>query len=394
MYRRKKWIRDQVTARNMEQMLDSHEKKLPRAPYLKPPFTLSEVKKAIPPHCFERSVLRSFSHLVFDITMSFCLYSIFARYVITAESVASKTFFLIKWIIYSLLQGCVISRLWAIGHECGHYAFSEYKWLDDTVGYFVHSFLLFPYFSFKYSHRRHHSKTGSLHQEELDVPLLKSQVPLILKHLTNPAARFLALTLLLTFGVPLYLLVNFRGRAYDRFASHFNPFSPMFSRNQRAQILLSDAGILTMACGLYKLVLIKGFSWVALTCGGPYLVLNAIIMAITILNHTHPFVPYYDSTEWDWLRGSFATIDRDIGVFNMVLHKASKTHVAHHLFPTIPHYHAEEATRAIKPILGEYYQYDDSPFYKSLWSTVKECVYVEEDQGEQNKGLYWYSNKF
>ncbi|KAK1393504.1 hypothetical protein POM88_012560 [Heracleum sosnowskyi] len=108
-------------------------------------------------------------------------------------------------IVYSLLQGCVFSRLWIMGHECGHNAFSNYKWLDDTVGFILHSFVLFPYFSWKYTHRRQHSKTGYLQQEEFNGPMLKSQVPLILKHLiTNPAGRFLVTSIVLAIGTTLY----------------------------------------------------------------------------------------------------------------------------------------------------------------------------------------------
>jgi omega-6 fatty acid desaturase (delta-12 desaturase) len=53
-----------------------------------------------------------------------------------------------------------------------------------------------------------------------------------------------------------------------------------------------------------------------------------------------------------------------------------------------------EATNAMKPILGEYYQFDDTPFYKALWREAKECLYVEPDEGAPQKGVYWYKNKF
>lgn len=371
---------------------DMARKNVSRTPHIRPPFTISDVRKAIPPHCFESSVLRSFSYVFFDVVMLFSLYSIFTAYIITESS---RLYFLVYMIVYSLLQGCVFSRFWIIGHECGHSAFSNYKWLNDTVGFIFHSLLLFPYFSWKYTHRRHHSKTGYLQQEEFNGPMLKSQVSLMVKHLiTNPAARFLVTSVVVAFGVPLYLLVNFRGRAYDRFASHFDPFSPMFSRNQRAQIFFSDAACLAMVYALYKLVLLKGFAWVACAYGGPYLVQTSLLIIAATLHHTHPFVPYYDSTEWNWLRGSLSTVDRDYGIINTVFYQATNAHVAHHLFPTIPHYHAQEATKAIKPILGEYYRYDDTPMYISLWSAFKECVYVEEDEGDQNKGIYWYKNKF
>lgn len=377
----------------MEQKLDSAVKKESRVPSSKPAFTIGDLKKAIPPHCFERSALRSFSYLLFDVTIFFSLYYIFTK-IITHSAVSSRLFFYITWIVYSIVQGCVFSRFWTIGHECGHNAFSEYKWLDNIVGFTLHSFILFPYFPFKYTHHRHHTKTGSLEQDELDIPLLKSQVPFMYKHLTtHPAPRFLVLTLVFLFGVPLYLLVNFRGRAYGRFASHFDPFSPMFLPNQRAQILLSDVAFLAMVYGLYKLVLIKGFAWVAYVYGGPYLFHMGMLFVVALLHHTHPLVPYYDSTEWDWLRGSLSTIDRNYGILDTVYYQATNTHVVHHLFTTIPHYHALEATKAIKPILGEYYRYDGTIFYKALWNAIKECVYVEQDEGDKNKGMYWYNNK-
>ncbi|KAK1356952.1 delta(12)-fatty-acid desaturase FAD2 [Heracleum sosnowskyi] len=370
----------------MEQMLNSEEKKASSVPYLRPPFTYGDVKRAIPPHCFERSVITSFSYLLSDLAIIFSLFYIFTTYI--------KEPVLISWIIYSLLQGSFLVGLWMIGHECSHHAFSDYQWLDDTVGFIIHSLLLFPYFSFKYTHGHHHSRTGSLHYEGTNPPMLKSQVPSFFKHLSNTAVRFLVITLLLATGLPLHLLINFRGRDYGRFASHFDPLGPMFSRNQFFQVLLSDAGFLATVYGLYNLVLIKGFAWVAFVYGGPYLVMCAFLMVVLVLNHTHTFVPYYDSSEWDWLRGSLCTIDRDFGILNKVFHRATNAHVAHHLFTNMPHYHIEEATRAFKPILGEHYHYDDTPFYKSFWITIKECVYVEEDKDDQNKGLYWFRNKF
>jgi len=59
----------------------------------------------------------------------------------------------------------------------------------------------------------------------------------------------------------------------------------------------------------------------------------------------------------------------------------------------MPHYHAMEATKAIKPILGEYYQFDGTPVYKATWREAKECVYVEPDEAGQSKGVFWYNNK-
>lgn len=39
--------------------------------------------------------------------------------------------------------------------------------INDGVGLVVHSLLLVPYYSWKHSHRRHHSNTGSLAKDEV-----------------------------------------------------------------------------------------------------------------------------------------------------------------------------------------------------------------------------------
>ncbi|KAF4364512.1 hypothetical protein F8388_007089 [Cannabis sativa] len=119
---------------------------------------------------------------------------------------------------------------------------------------------------------------------------------------------------------------------------------------------------------------------------------NSILVVIAYLNHTHPALPHYDSSEWDWLKGALSTVDRDYGsLLNRVFLHLTDAHVAHHLFATIPHYHVNEATKAIKPILGEYYYFDDTPIIKALWREAKECAYVEpnyESSPNNNKGIF------
>ena len=55
------------------------------------------------------------------------------------------------------------------------------------------------------------------------------------------------------------------------------------------------------------------------------------------------------------MRGGLSTLDRDYGIFNKIHHDIG-THVVHHLLPQIPHYNLEEATAAVKPVMGPYYR--------------------------------------
>ncbi|KAH1033583.1 hypothetical protein J1N35_045757 [Gossypium stocksii] len=363
-----------------------------RVPIEKPPFTLGQIKQAIPPHCFRRSLLRSFSYVVHDLCLASLFYYIAASYF----HFLPQPFSYIAWPVYWVLQGCILTGVWVIAHECGHHAFSDYQWVDDTVGLILHSALLVPYFSWKISHRRHHSNTGSMERDEVFVPKPRSKLSCFAKYLNNPPGRVLSLVVTLTLGWPMYLAFNVSGRYYDRLASHYNPYGPIYSERERLQVYISDAGIFAVIYVLYKIAATKGLAWLLCTYGVPLLIVNAFLVLITYLQHTHSALPHYDSSEWDWLRGALSTMDRDYGVLNKVFHNITDTHVAHHLFSTMPHYHAMEATKAIKPILGKYYPFDGTPIYKAMWREAKECLYVEPDVGGGggSKGVFWYRNKF
>ena len=82
---------------------------------------------------------------------------------------------------------------------------------------------------------------------------------------------------------------------------------------------------------------------------GPYLVVNFWLVLYTWLQHTDVDVPHLDDPHWNPVRGAFLTVDRPYGpVLDFLHHRIGSTHVAHHLCHQIPHYHAKEATEAIK----------------------------------------------
>ncbi|KAK4725669.1 hypothetical protein R3W88_030586 [Solanum pinnatisectum] len=352
---------------------------LERVPISKRPFIVGDIKKVIPPHCFQPSLVRSFSYLIQDLMLVSVSYYIASTYFHILPS-------MLAWPIYWIVVGCVCTGIWFIAHECSHNAFSKYKWINDTIGFILHSVLLTPYFSWKYSHRRHHSNTNSLEYDENHVPKVKTKLRWYTKlYVNNPLGRLFILAFTLTIGLPLYYAINVTGRPYDRFTSHYYPYSPIYNDRERLQIYISDVGVVATIYVLYRVALTKGLTWVICIYGVPLLIVNGFVVLITLLHHTHPSLPHYDSSEWDWLRGALATVDRDYGVLNKVFHNITDTHVLHHLFSNIPHYHAMEATKAMRPLLGEYYQFDGTPFYKAIWRDF-ECIYVEKDESSLDKG--------
>merc|ERR1712153_287914 len=91
----------------------------------------------------------------------------------------------------------------------------------------------------------------------------------------------------------------------------------------------------------------------------PYLVVNMWLVMITDLQHTDPRLPHFRGSTYSWMKGALCTMDRDYGVMNILHHHIGDTHVAHHLFSYMPHYHAEEATECLKKKLGDFYLVDD-----------------------------------
>lgn len=111
---------------------------------------------------------------------------------------------------------------------------------------------------------------------------------------------------------------------------------------------------------------------------------------VTYLQHTDPTVAHYRESEWTFPRGALCTIDRNLGgrIGAYIFHGICETHVAHHLASRIPHYHAWEATEALKSVLGDYYLKSDDNMYYSLVKNYQECRFVEDDDQ-----VAFYKNK-
>jgi len=296
------------------------------------------------------------------------------------------------WPTYWIIQGFTATGIWVIAHECGHQAFSESKDINDAVGLVLHSALLVPYHSWKFTHGAHHKATGHISRDQVFIPSTYSQV---LKDGSlwedTPLMNLWKTFVMVGLGWPAYLMFNVLSQKFpNERVNHFEPWSPLFKSTQRLEILISDFGMLATMMILYFWGTSPNYGWssVIFYYGIPYLWVNFWLVTITYLQHTHPDVPHYTNEEWNSLRGALTTVDRDYGILNHWFHHIQDTHVVHHLFSKIPHYHAEEATRALKPILGKYYRFESTPILKSLYQTRRYCKYVD-DEGSV---LYYRTN--
>lgn len=352
-------------------------KSLPLAP---PPFTLSDIKNAVPRHCFERSLSTSLFHLTIDLIQVAILGYLAS---LLGHSDVPPMSRYILWPLYWYAQGSVLTGVWVIAHECGHQSFSPYESVNNFFGWLLHSALLVPYHSWRISHGKHHNNTGSCENDEVFAPPIKEELmDEILLH--SPLANLVQIIIMLTIGwMPGYLLLNATGpRKYKGLSnSHFNPNSALFSPKDRLDIIWSDIGFfVALACVVYACVQF-GFQTVGKYYLLPYMVVNYHLVLITYLQHTDVFIPHFRGSEWTWFRGALCTVDRSFGwLLDHTFHHISDTHVCHHIFSKMPFYHAQEASEHIRKALGDYYLKDDTPIWKALWRSYTLCKYVDSEE--------------
>jgi len=321
------------------------------------PFTLKDVKEAIPAECFESSAWRSLSYFFLDVGIITGLYFI--------ASAIDSWFF---WPIFWLMQGTMFWALFVVGHDCGHGSFSRYKWLNNLIGHLSHAPILVPFHGWRISHRTHHSNTGSIENDESWYPVTEEMYQNM--GFVDRFARFK----LILFLYPIYLFRRSHGRKGD----HFRPSSPLFRPSEKWDVITSTISCILMVLLLAFLTSQWGFMWLVKYYLGPYVVFVMWLDFVTFLHHTDPDIPWYRGEDWYFLKGALSTIDHDYGFINDIHHNIG-THVVHHIFHTIPHYNLKTATEAVKPLLGEYYRKSDRNIWSAFWRGYTSCYFVSNE---------------
>jgi omega-6 fatty acid desaturase (delta-12 desaturase) len=293
------------------------------------------------------------------------------------------------WIAYAMITGTVAVGCWVVAHECGHRAFTRHNWIQDIVGFTLHSALLVPYFSWQRSHSLHHARTNHLSDGETFVPHRQNTTggKASIKwqnFIGDEAFGIFNMVSRLVFGWPVYLLTGSSGGPSRGRTNHFWPVRPfsaaLFPGKWRVKVWISDVGVIATLAAL---------GWWAYAAGsivpvlalyvGPYLVVNGWLVLYTWLHHTDVDVPHFEKDEWSWVQGAFSSIDRPYGpVFDFLHHRIGSTHVAHHIDARIPHYHAKRATEALKSAFPDLYRFDPTPIPKALWRVARKCNVVSK----------------
>ncbi|KAI5896585.1 uncharacterized protein SCHCODRAFT_02615271 [Schizophyllum commune H4-8] len=388
--------------------------------YCVPDISVKELLGCIPAHCHQRSALRSSLYIVQDVAIIALVYkaATYADGLLNTVTLPHPLLYpaarLAIWALYGFWVGLFATGLWVVAHECGHQAFSTSKTINNTVGWFLHSGLGVPYQAWRITHANHHAHTGHMTQDQVFVPSTRSErnLPplnaekedLLGSRVSEEIAREFwealgdspisamwgSMSYLLG-GWPSYIIRNASGqKRYPKGTSHFNPNSPMFRKDHYNQIMISNAGVLIWATVIGTWIYQRGFAEVFRLYLVPYLWVNHWLVLITFLQHTDPLLPHYRAPEFTFPRGALSTMDRNllgdcgalmgwIGAF--ATHGISETHVAHHVASKIPHYHAWEASAAIKKKVAQYgLTLEGAPGgWREVYRVYKECKFVEDE---------------
>ena len=239
-----------------------------------PDYTLEQIRKAIPRHCFEKSTLRALSYVLRDAGGFVVNYYLFHA-IVTETTVPLFPIRVLMWMIYGFIQGLFLTAFWVIAHECGHNNFSTSRTVSDSVGYILHSILLVPYFSWQITHAKHHRATGNMEWEQNYVPKRRDEYATSigihhddLEHamMETPAITAIVLALRGCIGLPVYLWINSTGHnnhwrqkegrgvgkknGFLGGVNHFDPRSPLFDAKDTKKVLLSNLGVLLVAVAL------------------------------------------------------------------------------------------------------------------------------------------------
>jgi len=390
--------------------------------FVVPDISIKDLLAAIPSHCFQRSALRSSTYVLWDCFVIAVIYQLasFADSFITPGQLNLPHPFLYSfarfalWSLYGFWAGLFATGLWVIAHECGHQAFSESKFINNSVGWVLHSALGVPYHSWRITHAKHHASTAHMMQDQVFVPKTRSELGLppfdptkedlyggsvteeVKKELwealgDSPIGASLASASYLLGGWPAYLIRNASGqRRYPRGSNHFNPTAVMFAPHQYGQILWSNFGVALWLAAIMTWSYYRGLTEVFRLYLVPYLWVNHWLVLITFLQHTDPLLPHYRPPEFTFPRGALSTLDRkllgDCGkimgwIGGHATNGISETHVVHHVSSKIPHYNAWEASEALRKRLEQSgIKLKGGPGgWAEVYRVFRACKFVEDE---------------
>jgi acyl-lipid omega-6 desaturase (Delta-12 desaturase) len=306
--------------------------------------TVGAVRDLIPKECFRISPSRSWAALA----TAFARLALAILILTRIDPVWGPS---LLWQIPALaaawlFAGWCFTGLFVIGHDCGHMAFSERRWVNEVVGHLCLSAVYTGFHNWRIWHNYHHAKT-QLRGQDPDWP-----EKMMTREEYDRAGLGDKAHVRLGFGTPLGIVVGFWTGMFRRtFMKTTAPQIPL-ARGAERELLLSST--VTVAWTLFHL----GGAWPL----AKYYLVPTFIAAghgamLTYLHHTSADAMVFDRADWTPFRGQVvSTFTVRFPRWIEAMWFDINIHLPHHLAPRIPWYNLRAAAEAIREARPDWYQ--------------------------------------
>lgn len=334
------------------------------------PTTLREVRQEIPKEFFEpdtglavRTLMRVLAQVVVSSAFAWIVWR-------------QGWWFLapVSWAAGSI----AMAAMFVAGHDCGHRSLLRSNRVMVILGHVFHSPVLYPFWSWKYSHDAHHRDTNLLDRGE-GVYFDNAWTPYMTDHYAEARQRRRPVTWVYQVG----RLVPPLGTMLHLFWILWMPQKYRAGRH-RNRVLFSMAVTVATAIGISTAL------WIGF--GSPWAVLHFFLIPVagvhcwmslyTYFHHTSTDVTFHHAEEWNPF---VAQMDGTINAFTprwiSYLHMNIDVHIPHHVSTRIPSYHLRAANAALKtskwgPIMRE-----RKLSLRYMIETVKTCHLWSDERG-------------
>lgn len=252
-------------------------------------------------------------------------------------------------ILFGLVAGFWIGRLFILGHDACHQSYTPHKELNKWLGRIAFLVSITPYSLWEIGHNVvHHGQTNLKGFDFVWAPLSVEEYQAL------PAWRKTLERIYRSgWGPVLYYMIEIW------WIKMFFPNKKSMPSNRKVflwdNLLVSAFGILWMATLTWAALATEQSIWLTLICGFliPFLFWNGMIGFVVYVHHTHPSVSWYD-TKSEWLRAQpfvsttvHLTFKYHIGA---LMHHIME-HTAHHVDMGVPLYRLKSAQAKLEEML-------------------------------------------
>ncbi|MEQ4618009.1 MAG: fatty acid desaturase [Corticimicrobacter sp.] len=286
----------------------------------------------------DRSTLFALSLVVLDFT----LYGLALAGIILFDNLAVK-------ILLGMVMGFIIGRLFILGHDACHQAFTDNRRLNRWVGRLLFLPSLTTYSLWETGHNTvHHGYSNLKGFDFVWCPKTPEEYRAL-----SPAARALERIYRSGWGPWLYYLIEiWWKKMYFPNARQMPTRRRIFTLDS----LLVTAGGIAWIAGLVWAASATGQSvWVLLLTGFviPFIFWNGMIGMVIYIQHTHPEIEWYENkAEWAACQPFVSTtVHLTFKYFGRRLLHNIMVHTAHHVDMSVPLYKLPEAQHKLETML-------------------------------------------